>query len=432
MAGSAAVLPGVYSPGANGAHTGKARYCVKRIAYLDCGNGISGDMTLAALVDAGVSLDALNAAIGSLGLPGCRLRTAEVKKNGFRATQITVDYEPEHAHRHLSHILAMIDAGQLSPRQKDLARRIFTRLAEAEAKVHGTTVEKVHFHEVGAADSIADIVGAAVGWDMLGVDRIVASPVPTGMGKVRIAHGECSIPAPATAELLRGVPLAESAIEGELTTPTGAAILATLADSFGPLPAMKIERIGYGAGHKDFAERPNILRLLVGKTLEAPADDAEQVCVLETNLDDISGEMIGYCTARLWEAGSLDVFTTAIQMKKNRPGVKLTVLCRPEDAAAVEDILFSETTTLGVRRWTVARTVLRRQPHSVTTPWGPVEGKIGWLRDGQPRFAPEFESCRRVAEAHSVPLRDVYEASQKAFCLKEVVNGQQNGTDTDP
>jgi pyridinium-3,5-bisthiocarboxylic acid mononucleotide nickel chelatase len=385
-----------------------------RVAYLDCGSGISGDMTLAALIDAGVDLDALNAAIGSLGLPGCRLRAEEVKKNGFRATQITVDYQPEHAHRHLHHILGMIDAGQLSPRQKELARRIFTRLAEAEAKVHGTSIEKVHFHEVGAADSIADIVGAAVGLDLLGVERIVASPVPTGMGKIRIAHGECSIPAPATAELLRGIPLAEAAIEGEMTTPTGAAILATLAESFGPVPSMKIERIGYGAGRKDFAERPNILRLLLGE-MSAAADEAEQVCVVETNLDDLSGELIGYCTTRLWEAGALDVFTTAIQMKKNRPGVMLTVLCRPADAAAVEDILFSETTTLGVRRSTVARTVLRRQPHRVTTSWGPVEGKVGWLRDRQPRFAPEFESCRHVAAEHHVPLREVYEAAQKAF-----------------
>ncbi len=247
----------------------------------------------------------------------------------------------------------MIEAGSLNPRQRDLAGRIFARLAEAEAKVHGTTIEKVHFHEVGAADSIADIVGAAVGWDLLGADRLVASPVPTGMGKIHIAHGECSIPAPATAELLRGIPLAESTTVGELTTPTGAAILATLADAFGPLPAMKIERIGYGAGQKDFGERPNILRLLVGTAADAAAEPADQVCVLETNLDDISGELVGYCTMRLWEAGALDVFTTAIQMKKNRPGVTLTVLCRPDDAAAVEDILFRETTTLGVRRWMV-------------------------------------------------------------------------------
>jgi hypothetical protein len=392
-----------------------------KLAYLDCASGISGDMTLAALVDAGVDLDRLNTAVGSLGLPGCRLRAEEVKKHGFRATQIVVDHEHEHAHRHLHQILAMIDAGELTARQKDTARRIFTRLGEAEAKVHGLPIEKVHFHEVGAADSIADIVGAAVGFDLLGADRIVASPVPTGSGTIRIAHGECGVPAPATAELLRGIPLAESSIQSELTTPTGAAILATLADSFGPLPAMKIQRIGYGAGQKDFAERPNILRLLVGEAVDAPvAGQSDQVCVLETNLDDISGELIGYCTSRLWELGALDVYTTAIQMKKGRPGVTLTVLCRPSDAAAVEDILFGETTTLGVRRWMAARTVLRRQPHSVVTPWGPVEGKIGWLRDGQPRFSPEFESCRRVAEEKRVPLREVYEAAQKAFDARKV------------
>lgn len=395
-----------------------------RTAYLDCGSGISGDMTLAALVDAGVSLDALNAAIGSLGLPGCRLRTEEVRKNGFRARQIHVDYEHEHKHRHLHHILEMIDAGQLTSQQKETARRIFSRLAEAEAKVHGVSIEKVHFHEVGAADSIADIVGAAVGFDLLGVDRIAASPVPTGMGKIRIAHGECSIPAPATAELLQGIPLAESATQGELTTPTGAAILATLADGFGPLPAMKIQRIGYGAGQKEFPDRPNILRLLVGETIDAAPTGAEQVCILETNLDDIAGEIIGYCTARLLSLDVLDVYTTAIQMKKNRPGVKLTVLCRAEQAAAVEDVLFAETTTLGIRRWTANRSVLQRQQHRVATHWGPIEGKIGWMRDGLPRFAPEFESCRRLAEASHVPLREVYEAAQKAFDPKEIDRGE--------
>jgi uncharacterized protein (TIGR00299 family) protein len=399
-----------------------------KIAYLDCASGISGDMTLAALVDAGVPLEALNAAIGSLGLPGLRLRAAEVKKGGFRATQITVEAEPEHAHRHLSQILAMIDAGQLTPRQQELARRVFTALAEAEARVHGTTVEAVHFHEVGAADSIADIVGAAVAWDLLGVDRIVASPVPTGSGTVEIVHGRCSIPAPATAELLRGIPLAASAVEGELTTPTGAAILATLVDSFGPLPAMKIERIGYGAGQKDFAGRPNILRLLVGevegRVRAGTHAREEQVCLLETNLDDLSGELIGYCISRLWDAGALDVYTTPIQMKKNRPAVVLSVLCRPEDAPAMEDILFAETTTLGVRCSLVARHVLPREAHSVETPWGPVEGKLTRLGDGPPRFAPEFESCRGVALAHAVPLREVYEAAQKAFDATGVGSGQ--------
>ena len=389
-----------------------------RLAYLDCASGISGDMILGALVDAGVDLAELDAAVGSLGLPGCRLVAREVNKGGFRATRVVVEYEPEHTHRRLPHILEMIRRGRLSDRQKDVARRIFTRLAEAEAEVHGTGIEQVHFHEVGAADSIADVVGAAVGWDLLGVDRTVASAIPTGTGKVKIAHGLCSIPTPATAELLRGIPLAESAVRAELTTPTGAAILVTLADSFGPMPAMTVERIGYGAGPKDLREQPNVLRLLVGEAQLADDDNAgaaEQVCVLETNLDDLSGEMIGYCTARLWEAGALDVYTTAIGMKKNRPGVKLSVLCRPRHAESIEAVLFTETTTLGVRRFSVSRHVLARQPHSVETQWGPVAGKVGWLSDAAPRFAPEFESCRRVAAQHDVPLRDVYEAAQKAF-----------------
>ncbi len=385
-----------------------------KIAYLDCLSGISGDMTLGALVDAGVELAKLNDAVGSLGLPGCRLVAERVKKKGFAATQVTVEYEPEHTHRHLRHILDMIDGGRLSERAKELARRIFTKLAEAEAKVHGTSIEKVHFHEVGAADSIADVVGSAVGLDLLGVEQIVASPVPTGCGTVKIAHGTCSIPAPATAELLRGIPLAESSIRCELTTPTGAAILATLADRFGPLPAMTIEQIGCGAGQRDLEEQPNLLRLLVGRTTSVAGMD-DRVCVLETNLDDISGEMIGYCTTRLWDTGALDVYTTAIQMKKNRPGVKLSVLCRESDVEPIEAVLFTETTTLGVRRWTVGRHVLSRQPHTVATDWGPIEGKVGWLSDGTPRFAPEFESCRRVAAEHDVPLRAVYEAAQKAF-----------------
>ncbi|MCX7428929.1 MAG: nickel pincer cofactor biosynthesis protein LarC [Planctomycetia bacterium] len=385
-----------------------------RVAYLDCASGISGDMTLGALVDAGVDLGELNAAVGSLGLPGCRLVAEEVRKQGFRATQVTVQYEPEHTHRHLGTILAMIDGSRLSAAQKDVAGRIFRRLAEAEAKVHGTTVEKVHFHEVGAADSIADIVGAAVGFDLLGVERVVASPVPTGSGKVRIAHGLLSIPAPATAELLCGIPLAPSAVQVELTTPTGAAILATLADDFGPLPAMTIQRIGCGAGRRDLDEQPNILRLMVGTSVEQPPGE-DQVWVLETNLDDLTGEMIGYCTARLWEAGALDVFTTAIQMKKNRPGVMVSVLCPAETVGAIEAILFEETTTLGVRRRPVSRHVLARRPHCVRTPWGPVEGKVAWLADGVPRFGCEFESCRKIAQEYGVALRAVYEAALKAF-----------------
>jgi len=321
----------------------------------------------------------------------------------------------------------MIDASRLSPRQRETARRIFTRLAEAEAKVHGTSIEKVHFHEVGAADSIADVVGTAVGFDLLGVGRVVASPVPTGSGTVRIAHGEVSIPAPATAELLRGVPLAACDVEGEMTTPTGAAILTTLAEGFGPLPAMAVEQIGCGAGQRDWPGRPNLLRLFVGTAAEGA--EGPEVCVLETNLDDTSGEMIGYCTSRLWEAGALDVYTTPIGMKKNRPGVKLSVICHQADVAAVEAILFRETTTLGVRRWTVARRVLKREPCTVQTPFGPVEGKVGYLDGGGARFAPEFESCRRAAAEQDVPLRDVYEAAQRAFEAGQRTEGRRQRTE---
>ncbi|HEV7225748.1 MAG TPA: nickel pincer cofactor biosynthesis protein LarC, partial [Pirellulales bacterium] len=321
--------------------------------------------------------------------------------------------QPEHAHRHLHHITDMIDGGQLTPRQKDLAKRIFTRLGEAEAKVHGTTVRKVHFHEVGAVDSIADIVGAAIGWDLLGVDRIVCSPIPTGRGTVQIAHGLCSIPAPATAELLQGIPLAESNVIAELTTPTGAAIVATLVDHFGPLPAMKIERIGYGAGTRELAEQANLVRLFVGESVDAVA--ADQAWVVETNLDDVSGEVVGYATTKLWEAGALDVYTTAIQMKKNRPGVTVTVLCQAGQIEKVERILFRETGTLGVRRWPVSRHKLERKAHQVETNFGPIAGKLGWIAGQPPSFSPEFESCSRAATERGVPLKDVYEAAQQAF-----------------
>jgi len=385
-----------------------------RIAYLDCASGISGDMTLGALIDAGVDQGAIQSGIDSLGLPSCRLAAAEVKKKAFRALQITVEREPQHAHRHLHHIVDMIEGSRLTDGQKKLAIRIFTRLGEAEAKVHGTTLEKVHFHEVGAVDSIADIVGTAIGWDLLGVESVTCSPLPTGQGFVNIAHGRCAIPAPATAELLRGVPLAESHVEAELTTPTGAAIVSTLVDVFGPPPAMTVQRIGYGAGQRDLEEQPNLLRLLVGETTdEAPASD--RVAVVETNLDDVSGEVIGHCIGRLWEQGALDVYTTAIQMKKNRPGVKLTVLCQAADVERLESLIFRETGTLGIRRWTAERHKLERKPHGVETPWGAVEGKLNWIAGQPPRFVPEYESCRRLAEQQDVPLSQVYEAAQRAY-----------------
>lgn len=389
-----------------------------RVAYLDCMSGISGDMTLGALLDAGVPLDPIQQGISSLGLPDCRLAVSDVKKHGFRATHVQVLHEPQQQHRHLHHITQMIDRSSLSPRQQELARRIFQRLAEAEAKVHGTTVEKVHFHEVGAVDSIADIVGSAIGWDLLGVDAIYCSPVPTGTGSVRIAHGTVSVPAPATAELLRGIPVASCEIASELTTPTGAALVATLVNHFGPLPALTLETIGYGAGTRDLAERPNILRLLVGE-LATCGDDSgweqDQVWILETNLDDAPGEWIGYCSTRLLEAGALDVYTTPIHMKKNRPGTQLSVLCRPGDDLVLQQIVFAETGSLGIRRALVQRQTLRRRTGTVETPWGIVQGKIALLSDGQRWFAPEYESCRRLAAATGQPLRELYRAAQVAF-----------------
>ena len=383
-----------------------------KTAYLDCASGISGDMTLGALIDAGADLEAINAAIRSLGWSNVSVTTSVVKKKGFRATQVKIEHEPENKHRHLHHITKMIDGSTLNDRQRALAQRIFFRLAEAEAKVHGSTIEKVHFHEVGAVDSICDIVGVAVAWDLLGIQRAVASAIPTGTGFIEIAHGRCSIPAPATAELLKGIPLAPSTVPHELTTPTGAAILAALVESYGPVPAMTVEAIGYGSGERDLEEQANLLRLLIGEASDRPA--TETLVLLETNLDDVSGEMIGHAIGRLWEAGARDVYTTAIQMKKNRPGVMLSALCEPAVAAALEAILFAETTTLGVRRLQVERHKLSRETKTVATEFGSIDGVLARLEDGSTRFSPEYESCRMAAERHRVALRQVYEAAQRA------------------
>ena len=302
------------------------------VAYLDCATGISGDMTLAALIDAGVDPDDIQAAIDSLGMEDVQLRVEETHKAGFRATTISIEHPPQHAHRHLSDIQQMIrQAEALTPLQKQNALTIFEAIGRAEAHVHGMSLEEVHFHEVGAVDSIADIVGAAVGFALLGVDHIYCSAIPTGRGKIKIAHGICSVPAPATAELLAGIPLAEVDIEAELTTPTGAGIVATLVDEFRPgLPAMTIDRIGYGAGTRDLPGRANILRLIVGEM--APTRDTDEVVLLETNLDDVSAEILGHTRNILMNAGALDVYTTSIQMKKNRPGTMLSVIAKPAEA----------------------------------------------------------------------------------------------------
>lgn len=383
-----------------------------RIAYLDCMSGIAGDMTLGALIDLGVDLAAVQSGIDSLGLPSCQLVTEEVKRHGFRAVNLTVQHEPEHAHRHLHHITDMIDGSSLTEKQKKLATDIFTNLAEAEAKVHGSTLRKVHFHEVGAVDSIADIVGAAIAFDLLGVDAVMSSPIPTGHGFIKIAHGRVSIPAPATAELLKGIPLASCDVQAELTTPTGAAIVKTLAKSFGPLPAMTIDQIGIGAGDKDFKEQGNVLRILVGEMQGSATVD--QVEVLETNLDDTTGEVIGHTVKALLDAGALDVYTTPIQMKKNRPGTKLTILCSMEKREVLETIVFRETTTLGIRHWSARRSILPREAVTISTPWGDIAGKkIDF--NGEVRFAPEYDSCAELAAKEALPLQQVMRVAENAF-----------------
>jgi uncharacterized protein (TIGR00299 family) protein len=380
--------------------------------YLDCASGISGDMMLGALIDAGADVATIQAGLDSLGLDECRLEVTEVKRHAFRAAKVHVRHAPEHKHRHLHHITEMIGQSRLSTRQQELACRIFGKLAEAEAKVHGTTVQKVHFHEVGAVDSIADIVGTAIGLDLLAPQRIVCSPVPTGHGFIQIAHGRCSVPAPATAELLQGVPLASSSVEAELTTPTGAAIVRAVVDEFGPLPPLVIDRIGYGAGDKDFEQQANLLRLVVGTVGGSTMTD--QVAILETNVDDVTAEVVGYCSQCLFEAGALDVYCSPIFMKKNRPATKLTVLCEPADVTCMESILFRETQTLGIRRWTADRSILKRTVAERATPWGLVKGKQVELPEGGSQFFPEYEDCRRLAEEHGVPLQRVLDVAKRA------------------
>ena len=382
-----------------------------RILQIDCLSGIAGDMFLAAMIDLGLPPQQIQAAIDALGLKA-QLVVESVKRKGFRAQHVRIEHEPEHAHRHLHHIEAMIRPSGLPPRVQELALKIFRRLGEAEARVHGSTLEKVHFHEVGAVDSIADIVGAAVALDWLGADRIRCSPIPTGHGEITIAHGRVSVPAPATAELLKGMPLQTSDVRAELTTPTGAAIVATVVDEFGPLPSMTLEGVGYGAGTKDFAEQGNLLRLLVG---EADQAERDQVWVLETNLDDVTAEVIGFASEKLFEAGALDVYCTAIQMKKNRPGTLVTVLCDAAKRGKLEKILLRETGTLGVRRWIANRTKLERRACQVDTQWGAVEGKVAILEDGTEVFSPEFEACRRIALSHDLPLRSIDQEARKAY-----------------
>lgn len=385
-----------------------------RIAYIDCFSGIAGDMCLGALIDAGADLERIQVGIRSLNLDAV-VQPSSTTKQGFRGLAIRVEHPEQHSHRTLRDIHTIIQRSAIDTASQDLALRIFERLAKAEAKVHGTTLDRVTFHEVGAIDSIVDIVGTAIAWTGLGIERALASAVPTGTGWVEIAHGRVAIPAPATAELLRDVPIAPCTIPKEMTTPTGAAILRELVRDFGPLPSMQVARIGYGAGTRDLEDRPNLLRILVGDSVarsmprkrSARTPDPASVVVLETNLDDITGEEIGFAVERLWSAGALDVFLIPIQMKKNRPGTLLSVIAKPEDREVMESIVFRHTGTLGVRWRQQSRTILTRAAIDVDTPWGMVPGKVYELPDGQVLFSPEYDACREIAAEEGLRLAEV-------------------------
>ncbi len=388
-----------------------------RVAHFDCFSGISGDMTLAALFDLGVPTEPVFAGIASLGLP-VRIDAETVRKGGFAATQVYIHAPEEHEHRHLPDIEAILTRGNLTAPQRDLALKIFRRLSEAEAKAHGVDFNEVHFHEVGALDSIADIAGSAIALDLLGVEKFTSSPVAVGSGTVKCAHGVMPVPTPATAELLKGVPLRPCAVKTELTTPTGAAILTSIVTKYVDTPTMAIEQIGHGAGSKDFLEQPNLLRIFLGNSSPlAPGGEGpgvsgcetDRVWILETNLDDVPGEVVGYCFEQLFAAGALDVWTTPIQMKKNRPGVLLSVLAAEANLADLEAILFRETKTFGIRRHVAQRSKLKRETVTVETPWGTVRCKRGWREGTEAILTPEYEDCARIARERNVSLQGVFE-----------------------
>ncbi len=377
-------------------------------------------MTLGALIDLGADVRAIEAAVQSMGLGELSITTETVKKCGFRAIYVRISHPEEKAHRHLHHIEAMIDrADAISESAKQRARQIFMKLAEAEAKVHGSTIQKVHFHEVGAIDSIADIVGTAVAMDMLGIDEVQASPVPTGTGFVTIAHGRVSIPAPATAELLCGVPIAPSSVQAELTTPTGAAILKATSTAFGPVPSMTISAVGYGAGTKDLEGQANVLRVLLGTTNSATTKlqhvQSDRIVVLETNIDDSTPQQLADCCERLFDAGALDVYQVPVTMKKGRIGTLLTVLAAESRVSTLEQIMFEHTTSIGIRRHVADRHKLVRESVTIETQFGPVRGKVVRLPNDATRVSIEDDDAKSLAASNQVTIADVKRVAEQAW-----------------
>jgi pyridinium-3,5-bisthiocarboxylic acid mononucleotide nickel chelatase len=387
-----------------------------KLAYFDCFSGISGDMTLGALLDAGCDIEHLRGELRGLQVPGWELAAEKVWKNGMAATYARVKTEDQQTHRSLSAILEILKNSQLAAPVRERAAGIFQKLGEAEARVHDVPVEKIHFHEVGAVDAIVDIVGACIGFHALGVEKFACSPLNVGGGTAKMAHGVLPVPAPATANLLQGKPTYSNGVQRELVTPTGAAIVAALCDSFGPQPAMNVSVIGYGAGTADLEGQPNVLRIMIGEVTEKamPGYDQE-ITVIEANLDDMNPQIYGYFQEKALAAGALDVFTTAVQMKKNRPGTLLSVLCRPADVQGLMSLIFAETTTFGVRTYSAQRRVLPRESVKVATKFGEVRVKLSRVNGRVLHVAPEYDDCRRLAEEKKVPLQRVINEALRSY-----------------
>ncbi|HKP80785.1 MAG TPA: nickel pincer cofactor biosynthesis protein LarC [Pyrinomonadaceae bacterium] len=379
--------------------------------YFDCFAGASGDMILGAMVAAGVDPGFLREQLSLLSVDGFSVNFETVNRSGLSATYARVETEHEHKHRHLSDIKKIIESSRLSDGVKQRAVQIFTRLAEAEARVHNEPVDHVHFHEVGALDAIIDVVGAAICFEALKIDRFICSPIHVGSGMVKMAHGQFPIPPPAVTELLKGVPFYATDIKGELLTPTGAAIITTVCNEYGPIPRMSTETTGYGAGTREYKDFPNVLRVLLGETEDKSATD-ERLWMIETNLDDVSPQIIGHVMDRVLELGALDCFFTPVQMKKNRPGVLLSVLCGRDEKEAVMRLLFMETTTLGIRSYEVTRRALERSLVRVETQYGSIDVKVAHLDGRVVNEMPEFEQCRQAAASANVPLKVVEEAAR--------------------
>lgn len=382
------------------------------IAYLDCFSGVSGDMILGALVDAGLAIADLREDLSRLPLSGYEVTAERVSRGGIVGTQVVVKTEGAHERRSLLDIIKIIGKADLPAEVTLPARRAFERLAEAEARVHGHSVEEIHFHEVGAVDAIVDIVGAFCGLHRLGIEGVYVSPLPLGGGWVDTAHGKLPVPAPATVELLRGVPSHGGPVEEELVTPTGAAIVTTACREFGAMPPMTIKAIGWGAGSKELPH-PNLLRMFLGEPTARPRE--QLLALIETNIDNMNPELFGHVMEQLFAAGALDVFYTPIVMKKSRPATLVSVLAEPPLVDTLSEILFRETTTLGVRVTDVARRCLEREWREVETEYGPVRMKIGRLNDEVVNIAPEYEDCARLAGEKGVPIADVYQAAREAF-----------------